>query len=549
MPKRQIIVIGGGFAGVFTAMELEKRLGPEEANICLVNRENYFVYQPMLPEIISGSIGLTDTVVPIRALCPRTNLVMREVEEIDLKARTVTVSPGFHPRAIVIHYDHLIIAMGAVPDFGGLPGFVEHVMPFRTLTDALRLRNRVISALEEADIERDPDLRRKLLTFVVAGAGFSGVEVIAELNDFVTGVTRHFRNIIPHQVHCVLVHSGKRILPEMVESLGVFAQDQLIRRGVEIILNDRLIAVTSEKAILKSGLEIPAKTIVSTVPSTIDPVLKELDCPKETGRLAVDKYLQLRGYEGEVWALGDCALVPTASGGSAPPTAQHAVREARTAAENICAHIRGRPSQPFDFEELGRLGSLGHHSAVAEVMGVRISGLVAWLLWRFVYLAKMPGLNRKVRVAADWLIGLVFPPDFVQLKIGRPPGITEQHVEPGEIVFYQGDVGDSVYVIQQGQCEVLRTRKGVQQRVAVLGTGDYFGEMAVLHDASRNATIRALSPLDLLVIAKRDFQKLKSNIPAFAKIFDDVATKRAVADEAEKAMGAASPNSPTSLTP
>src|ERR1051326_1653966 len=245
--KKKIVILGGGFGGVYTARSLERLLRPEEADICLVNRENYWVYQPMLPEVISGSIALMDVVSPIRRLCPRTNLVMREVEDIDLKNRIITVSPGFRPRQMKIPYDYLVIALGEVTNFYGMPGMLENAMPFRTLADAIQLRNHVIHVLEEADVEDDPMLRQKLLTFVVGGGGFSGVEVLAELNNFVRDVKRNYNRLRDADVRGVLVHSRDRILPEMAEPL---AQD---------LLKDRLVAATSEKAILKSGAEIPCK--------------------------------------------------------------------------------------------------------------------------------------------------------------------------------------------------------------------------------------------------------------------------------------------------
>jgi NADH:ubiquinone reductase (H+-translocating) len=394
--KKRILILGGGFGGVYTASRLEKLLSPDEADISLVNRENCFVYQPMLPEVISGSIGLTDVVSPIRRLCPRTQLIMREVENIDLKNRVVTVSPGFRPRRMELSYDYLVIALGGVTSVYGMPGMVEHSQPFRTLADAILLRNRVIHCLEEADVETDVALRRKLVTFVVSGGGFSGVEVIAEVNDFVRAVARHYPRIPREEIRCVLVHSRERILQEMDEGLALFAQKILAGRGVELKLNDRLVAATSEKAILKSGAEIPSKTIVSTVPSAMPPVLDKLECAKEKGRLAVDVHLTLKDYEGQVWAVGDCAAIKTVSGTAAPPTGQHATREAETVAANIRAEIRGGSKESFAFEGLGKLGALGHNCAVAEVLGIKVSGFLAWLLWRSIYLMKLPGLPTKI---------------------------------------------------------------------------------------------------------------------------------------------------------
>jgi NADH:ubiquinone reductase (H+-translocating) len=521
---KEIVVLGGGFGGIYTVRHLEKILARGDANLRLVNQENYWVYQPMLPEVISGSIGITDVVSPIRRLCPHTQLVMREVEAIDLKNKIVTVSPGFRPRRLDLHYDYLVIALGGVTNFYGMPGLVEHARPFRTLADALALRNHLIHALEEADVETDPEMRRKLLTFVVAGGGFSGVEAMAEINDFVRAVKRHYLHLRDQPVRCVLVHSRERILQEMTEKLALFAQKILTKRGVEIILKDRLAAATSEKAILKSGREIPTKTLVSTVPSILAPVLQKLDCAKEDGRLKVNANLELEGYEGQVWALGDCASIRTAKGSTVPPTAQHATREAATVAQNIRAAMRGGAKTQFAFEGLGTLGALGHYSAVADIMGVRVSGLLAWFLWRGIYLAKMPGINRKFRIALDWLLAILFPPDLVQIKVRHESGISRQHFEPGEIVFNQGDLGDSVYVIERGTCEVLRDG----QHLADLGAGDYFGEMAVLADVSRNATIRATSALDVLLIRKGDFNLLKTSIPAVGDVFRDLARQRAV---------------------
>src|SRR5271156_4233839 len=313
-PLQKIVILGGGFAGVYTARYLEKILRPEEANITLVNRENYWVYQPMLSEVISGSIGLANVVSPIRRLCRRTNLVTREIEEIDLANKVITVSPGFRPRQLKLHYDYLVIALGNVTNFYGMPGMLENAMPFKTLADAMVLRNHVIRTLEEADVEEDPELRCKLLTFVVGGGGFSGTEVIAELNDFVRAVKGNYLRLRDQPHRAVLVHSRNRILQEMAEPLALFAQKTLRKRGVEIILEDRLVAATSEKAILSSGLEIPCKTIVCTAPSALPPVIEKLTCPKEKGKLVTNTGLELRNYEGQVWALGDCTAVRTVSG-------------------------------------------------------------------------------------------------------------------------------------------------------------------------------------------------------------------------------------------
>ena len=524
--RKRILILGGGFSGVYTARNLERLLRPDEATISLINQENYWVYQPLLPEVISGLVGLTDVVCPIRQLCRRTGLVMREIQKIDLANKVVTVSPGFRPRLLELSFDYLVIALGSISNFWGTPGGVEHLKPFRTLADALSLRNHLIQTLEEAEIETDAGLRRKLLTFVVAGGGFSGVEVVAELRDFVDNMRRHFPRLRSEWARCVLVHAGDRILPEMSESLALFAHKLLAKRGIEIRLNERLVGATSEKALLGSGLEIPAKTIVSSVPSSNPRVLQDLECEKEGWRLKVNGNLELVGHEGCVWALGDCASIKTVSGNRTPPTAQHATREAKTVAMNIVAAIRGGPTCRFAFEGLGKLGSLGEYSAVAEVLGVRISGFPAWLLWRAVYLAKLPSLRQKVRIALSWFFVLLFPPDFVQMRLTRQPAIARQHFETGEVVFRQGDLGDNVYLIQSGECDVFRETNGRQSPVATLGPGDCFGEMALLNDVTRNATVRVRTSMDVLLLSKDDFDALKTSIPVFGDVFRRLATHR-----------------------
>ncbi len=241
----------------------------------------------------------------------------------------------------------------------------------------------------------------------------------------------------------------------------------------------------------------------------------------------MDGHLELKGYEGQVWSLGDCSSAKTAAGNPVPPTAQHASRAAKTVATNICATMRGGQKAVFSFEGLGKLGSLGHRSAVAEIFGMHVSGFLAWFMWRSIYLMKMPGIQRKILIAVDWFMALFFPPELVQLRVNTASGIAEQHFEPGDVVFNQGDFGDKVYVVQQGECEVLREMDGGgQELLAVLRSGEYFGEMALLSDLSRNATVRARTPVNVLLIPKSDFDKLRANVPAFAGVFEGLAKQR-----------------------
>jgi len=531
-PKKRIVILGGGFAGVYTAMHLEKALRRhDDLEIVLINKENYFVFQPMLAEVVSGSIGLLDTVSPIRRMLPRTDLHVREIESIDIEKSIVTTTPGFNPHPSVINYDHLVLAVGNVTDFRGLRGLPEHAIPFKNLSDALYIRNHVIHILEEAATEHKCEgLREQLLTFVVAGGGFSGVEVVAELNDFIREVIKNYPQLNAREVRVVLLHALDRILPELDEKLALYAQKILARRGVEVRLNARLEAATGCEAILSGGERIPTKTLISTVPSSPNPLIDALPLPKERGRLKVDASLLVQGTN-NIWAMGDCALVPTPDGGFCPPTAQFAIRQAKTTAHNIVTSIRGGERKLFQFKELGKLGVLGHRSAVAQVFGVNVSGFLAWFLWRTIYLMKLPGWGRRLKVASSWTLDLFLPPELVQLQLTNSRGVSHEHFEPGEEVFHQGDVGDRIYIIARGHAEVVREDAAREVRLAHLGPGEYFGEMALLNQTTRNATVRCAEALDVISIHKREFSVLAANLPSMRESLEKVMSARSKTSE------------------
>ncbi len=527
----RILVLGGGFGGVYTALTLEKLLARElrhgEVELGLVSRENYMVFQPMLPEVISGSIGLVDTITPIRRLCPSTNLYTRTIEFIDLERRRVSAAAGFGSRQTYLEYDHLVLALGNVTSFAAQPGLAEHGLPFKYLGDALTLRNRIIHTLEEADIERDHEVHQAMLTFVVAGGGFSGVEAVAELNDFVRAAAGAFRNIDPEDIRVVLLHAGGLILPELPKSLAEFAQDILRKRGVEIRLDTRLVGATADAALLDGGDRIATRTLVSTVPSAPNPLVAAPPCKKERGRITVDQYLEVPDHPG-VWAVGDCAAIRDArTGEPCPPTAQHATREAACAARNIVAALRGTPKQAFAFTALGKMGSLGRRSAVAEVFGIRLSGLLAWWLWRTIYLMKLPGLDRKLRVATDWTLDLILPPDIVQLKTDRALGVRREYFETGQMVCREGDRGESLYVITEGEVEVLKTVPGHGERpVRRLRAGECFGEIALVSDRPRTASVRALTGTNVLAVDREAFQALFATLPPLRGFFERLIATR-----------------------
>jgi NADH dehydrogenase len=410
-------VLGGGFGGVYTALHLERMLGAS-VEITLVSRENFFLFTPMLHEVAASDIDITHLVSPLRALLRRTTVFVGEVAAIDCASRSVTVTHGADAHDHRLAFDHLVVALGSITNFYGLPGLERHALTMKTLGDAIHLRNETIAAMEEADSECSAD-GDKPLTLVVVGGGFAGVETIAGLNDFVREGLKFYRRLDVSRVRMVLIHAGAVILPELGEKLGQYAQQELARSGVEIMTNAKVAACSDGAVQLADGRSIPTHLVVWTAGTSPHPLIHELPCPIDRGRIVVDETLAVPGWQG-IWALGDCALVPDRRTGKPyPPTAQHAIRQAKIAARNIAASLNGEPLVPFRFRALGQLAAIGRRTGVARVLGVNFSGFLAWWLWRTIYLSKLPRLEKKIRVALDWTLDLLFSKDFVQFLTAR----------------------------------------------------------------------------------------------------------------------------------
>jgi NADH dehydrogenase len=422
----RILVLGGGFGGVHAAMHLERQFKDDgEIEITLVSRDNFFLFTPMLHEVAASDLDITHIVSPLRTLLRRTIVYVGEVEAVDLVRREVTVAHGFERHRHVLPYDHVVFALGSITNFYGLPGLERHALTMKTLGDAIHLRNRVIATLEEADSECALD-GDGLLTFVVAGGGFAGVETAAGINDFVREAIRFYPRIRPDRIRMVLVHSGPLILPELGDSLGAYAQHKLAARGVEILTNARVAGVNGAGVTLADGTRIASRLVVWTAGTSPHPLIHDLPCGLDRGRIVVDERLAVPGWPG-AWALGDCAVVPDVRTGKPhPPTAQHALREARTVAGNIATVVRGGRARAFDFRTVGQLAAIGRRSGVARIFGVNFSGFVAWWLWRTIYLGKLPRLEKKVRVAIDWTLDLIFSKDLVQFLTVRAPAMSMQ---------------------------------------------------------------------------------------------------------------------------
>jgi NADH dehydrogenase len=425
MDETRIVILGGGFAGIYTALELEKRLKREErVSVTLLNDENFFLFTPMLPETGAGSIGTRHIVSPIRKLLKKTRFAEVGIEDINLESRTISARHSVTGELLMFPYDRLVISLGGVTNYFGIPGAREHTLPFKTLGDAIYVRNRTIDNLEEAAVE--PERVSSLLSFVVVGGGLTGVEVAGALNDFVREAVKFYPEIDRKNIRMSLIEAGPRLMPEMNERLAKFAEEVLQERGVEVLTRTAVTKITPQGLELSNGESRDSGTIIWAAGVITNPLISKLDLPKdERGRIRVNEYLEVEGME-NIWALGDCARIPDPQTGKThPPTAQHAVREGKTAGRNVAASLKVGERRKFEYRTMGQLALVGERTGVADMMGYRFSGFVAWFMWRTYYLMRIPLLEKRLRVMMDWTLDLFFERDIVQLAVTR-----ERHPAP-----------------------------------------------------------------------------------------------------------------------
>jgi NADH dehydrogenase len=410
-----ILIAGGGYVGMYTALRLERRLRRDEARFTLVTPESFMTYHPFLPEAAAGSIEPRHVVVPLRKVLRRTRVVVGHLGELDHDRRAATVRPLEGP-AFEFGYDHAVVALGSLSRVLPVPGLAEVGLGFKSVPEAIYLRNQVLSRMDAADSTDDPEVRRRALSFLFVGGGYAGVEALGELEGLARQACRYFQTIRSGDMRWVLVEASPRILPEIGEDLQAYAQSILRRRGIEIRLDTRLVSAEGGVMVLSGGESFAADTLVWTAGVRAHPLVASFGWPlDERGRVVVDEYLRVQGVDG-AWAAGDCAAVPDPDApGTSPPTAQHALRQAQRLGDNLVATLRGGELRAFRYHNLGALVSFGSHEGVARVLGLRIRGLPAWALHRIYHVSRIPTLNRKVRVNMDWFVSFLFKRDIAQL--------------------------------------------------------------------------------------------------------------------------------------
>jgi NADH:ubiquinone reductase (H+-translocating) len=503
-----VAIAGGGFGGVYTAKALAKALPRDRRIRCgIIAEDNFMVFQPLLAEVAGAAISARHVVNPIRLLCRGVEVIRGRISKIDLERRQLAIHAGEFTRTVTVEFNHLVLALGSVVDLSRVPGMAEHAYLLKNAGDALQLRGVVIDRMEEANLVRDQEAARRLLTFVIVGGGYSGVETAGQILDLLHRVHRFYSHVDEKCFRVILIHSGPHLLPEMHKSLGCYCQDRLEARGLEVLLNERVTAMTASKVYLRNGRSIESYTVVSTVGNAPNPVILEMcDAHRiatEKGRVVTDGCLRVQGRD-RLWALGDCAAVPHHQGGRCPATAQFAMRQGALAGKNIAAAIAGKDLEPFRFKGVGTLASIGHRRAVADVFGMKFSGFIAWFLWRTLYLLKLPGLDRKIRVVSDWTLELFFARDISLLRPAPTQVHKGMHLQEGDRLFQAGEPAYSFYIVKSGRVDLSENGRLIK----TLRGGDHFGERALLEDGIWKFDAVAAESSELIAVERDLFRTL-----------------------------------------
>lgn len=527
-----VVIAGGGFAGAQAARALAAALGREEATrrVALIAERNVLVFHPMLAEVAGAALSPADVVNPLRQFCRGVTVLQGAVTAVDLAAKTLTVDGGRFTRNQVIGFRHLALTLGSVTDLSKVPGMAEHGWPLKSVADALRLRAAVINRMEEANLVEDAAVRGRLLTFVVVGGGYTGVEVAGQLHDLLHEAKEFYSRLKGERIRVALVHGHAKLLAEIGPELGEYTAGVLRKRGIELFLEKRVAEATASRVIFTDGGAIEAHTIVSTIGNAPSPVVldvaRQLGIATEKGRIPTEPTMLVKGQR-EIWAAGDCAAVPWNDRGElkvAPPTAQLAQRAGKQLGRNIARVLRaetatragggsrgsgiGAELRPFEYRYLGQLATIGARQAVAEVMGFHFKGFFAWWLWRTIYLAKLPGVMRRLRVTIDWTFEAIFARDISVVLPPPDEPLRAAHLEQGEPMARRGDLMRAVGYVRSG-CLEARTESGAATR---LPAGTVVDQAWADEHGRWRADIVAVESSDLTIFRGRALELLRGDL-------------------------------------
>ncbi|MBD22313.1 MAG: nucleotide-disulfide oxidoreductase [Alphaproteobacteria bacterium] len=523
----KILILGGGFGGVYCAKKLQQ-IKKSYMDVELISDNNYFIFQPLLPEVASGTISASDAVTPIRQMLPNVKFRNAEIQYIDLKNKNIKILQGFRRRQHKIDYDHLVIALGQECNLEIIPGLKHHSLTMRNLHDAYNVRNHILQCLELADVTQDAKLKKRLLNMVVVGGGFSGVETVGELKEMTDRLLPFYKNINEEELKFFIVEYSKNLLPELGNDIGDYTQKVFKKRKIKIYLKTALKEVSKYNAILSNGKTIETNTLISTIGSVATKIVKKSSLPLKYGRIITDEFLQVKGFS-NVWALGDAAIVPNSSNVKdeySPPTAQFAVRQAKNLAKNIVLKSKSRNLRKFKYTSKGSLASLGFKVGVGKVFFFTIKGLLGWIIWRAFYLTFIPSFSTKIRVLFNWILEFFVPRKAVLTESLNKKSVSYEVYKKGDIVFEEGMIADGFYIVQTGEFEnIFRKTKNGKIFKKTYKVGSHFGSRVILEGGRRTGTITAKKNSIVLKIEKDSFKVLAENFPVLNKYFNNYLPK------------------------
>jgi NADH dehydrogenase len=508
MSTPKVLILGGGYTAIHLCRALKPAIEAGKLEATVVNRENYHVFHGFVGEMLTGRVSPSHILSPARRIFPPAHVHVGEIQKINLRSKFVTTARSIDGARVELPFDQIVVALGSIDRAEAYPGLAEHAFKLKTYEDVLRLRNHIIAMFELADVEQDEVERRRLLTFFVAGGGYAGTEVAGELSDLARRLTkREYKRVKLDEVRVVLVHPGPNILPELQGAEGhpklvTYAERRMRELGVEVQTNTKVAAATPNHVDLSNGDRVPTRTIISAVGTKPPPVVASLPLPKdERGRIVTDEYLQVPGHEGVVWAAGDNASVPLPfkKGQTCPPVAIYAMYAGKRIGKNIALGVEGRKPKKFRFPGIGQGASVGRRSAVAELKGIELTGLPAWLVWRLLLTYFFPSWDRRLRLMTDWLIWPIVGRDVVELRTQAPGDyeVRQNVFQPGEIVAEEERTGRYVHIIVEGEIEILHKEGELEQVLNTLGPGDHFGarwmDSFELEVARAKGVVRTLS--------------------------------------------------------
>lgn len=518
----RVVCLGGGYVAVKLCKTLKGAIKNGEVDLVVVDRNNFHTFHGLIAEMLVGKLQPGQIITPLRRMVKPAKLHTAEIEKIDLEKKQVVTSRMLDKREYIIDYDHLVVSVGSKDDLSRYSGIEQHTFRLKSYWDCFRIRNHILSMLELAEIETDPEEKKRLLTFVIAGGNYAGIEVATEFQEFLPHFARKsYVNIKPEEINVILVHSGEEILPELgsrYPKLVDYGRRFIDKLGVKLRMKLRMKAATPNEIVLNNDEVIPARTVISCTGNAQSPLLNSLPGERDQrGRVKTNEFLQV-GDTDHIWAGGDCAAVPNPAGGTCPSLAIYAMTAGANIGENILRTINKKKLKPYSFTGLGDACALGSRKAIGHLKGIQITGLPAWLVWRMFMVIYLPTWERRVRAVLDWLTWPLIGRDIVSIQPDRKMAIENVLYEPGQTIIKEGDIGDNLYIIQSGNVEVFKNTDNEEKLVTTLNKGDHFGEIAVFKKQRRSATVRAKTKVEMLSIRQHAAEALSASLTAFNKM-------------------------------